>query len=282
MNIINGVRGLNRFNEMEGMIVEGLTERRVSRRGFLRGFRRGVGLAAVAGLGLTATGTAAAQTGHDDRKPGRYGLDLLRAWANNQIVFPGTPGQGWAYYAHPAAAIIFSYPADWGISQIVDQSPLELSDGNPAGVWVVAPDESAAFQVLVMSVQGSVSAQDAAVWKLQEVAGRGKIETIYDDVAQSGAIQGAFIGAEVDGMMAAVQAVTIPYPGSDSTFVSFKVAIGNAGVFDAATEQVFLPILGQFVGGGGTNDDDDDDGDDGDDGEPGDIINTGGDDDGEG
>lgn len=158
-------------------------------------------------------------------------------------------------------------PGHWDISETLDLSPLDWSDGSPAGVWVVAPDESAAINAVVINANGYVPAGDAAWWHLQEIVGTSGISTIHDVESEANGISGAFVGVEVNGMVAAVHAIAIPNPLTGSSFLAFNLEIAAAVLFGAATEQVFLPILGQFPRGGGDTDDDsdgdgDDDGDD--------------------
>lgn len=225
-----------------------------SRRGALKLLGGGLGLAALAVLPKHEA--AAARLAKPAPRPtrasdeaGREGIELLRAWAAGELPRRRVPAD-WAVAVPPLGAGFF-YPPAWEVTEITDPNRADLSDGDPFGVWVEAPDQSAAVLMLNTIANGPVSAGDAAWERLKQAIGETDLETLADDRYETGAtVPHAFVAGRVDTTIVAVHVSTMPETTFGRTYLYVNLVAGNAEIFDAATDQVFLPLLQNLVTGG--------------------------------
>jgi len=228
--------------------------RRLSRRGLARGLGCWLGIGAVT-LALPAgRGRAADEDKSSSERPsprddvGLRGVDLLREWAAGRLPRSRVPPD-WSVHAPPLGAGFF-YPRGWAVTEIADPNRADFSDGDPFGVWVVAPDGSAAVLMLNQIANAAVPARDAAWRQLRQAADAVDVVALADDGYDRGnGVSSALVAARVDANIAAVHAFALPELGTGRSYLYFNLVIATADVFDAATAQVFLPLLQNLVTG---------------------------------
>lgn len=216
--VVSGLNGL------EGIMVE----RKATRRGFLRIIKKLALIAAMVGMALTATQSFASASRQAS------GLDLLRAWAFQQIPVQSLPGDGWQPYTY--GNLTFMVPDGWNLG--------EVNQNGETGVLITSPDQSIGFAALQLPINQRVNARDAALWQIAQITGLNSFETIYDDYAETSSEGDAFIALRQDQALIAVHCQALATRGG--TTLNFWIQFGQADVFDAATEQIFLPFMGQF------------------------------------
>lgn len=242
-----------------------------SRRGALRLLGGGLGLAALAVLPKPEA--AAARLAKPAPRPtratddaGREGITLLRAWAAGELPRRRVPAD-WAVAVPPLGAGFF-YPPAWEVTEITDPNRADLSDGDPFGAWVEAPDGTAAVLMLNMIASGPVSAGDAAWEQLQQAVGKPNPEVLTDDRYETGVtVPHAFVAGRVDTTIVAVHVSTMPETTFGRTYLYVNLVAAEEDRFDALTTEVFLPLLQNLVTGGASDcdpdpEDDDDEADD--------------------
>lgn len=257
-----------------------LVERRTSRRGFLRGAGKLMVAGAASAVALPAV--SALTGGQPAGAQQLSGVDLMRAWASNQLPVQWFPELNWSSFIHSSGATGFYYPPDWSADEIAEPTPSDYNDGTLIAAQVTAPDGSATLMIGAQFTYNPVDARDAAFGQLAHMVGEGEATLLAEDFAEMGNMAGSFLAAEIDGVLITIHFIATEMQGGNS--LAFTVATGAAEAFDWAVQAAFLPILGQFVakggggnggggGGGGSSDDDDDDNGSWGSGEPGDIIN---------
>jgi hypothetical protein len=196
----------------------------------LRGAAKALGIAAAASVALPAAQAFAAPAAST-----MSGLDLLRAWASGQLPANWLPGAGWQSYTY--GPLTFMVPSGWGLD--------EVNQNGETGVWVNAPDSSCGFAALQLVTNQTVNSRDAALWQIGQMTGVNEFDAIYDDYAEAQGINGSFIAMQLNETLVAVHCLALA--GKGNTTLNFWVQFGVTDVFDAATEQIFLPFMCQFA-----------------------------------
>lgn len=235
-----------------------------TRRDVVRGLGLGASLAAIAVWSTGREGAARPAMSHEE--DGLRGVELLRAWAAGDLPRQLVPA-GWAVAAPPLGAGFF-YPPRWEVTVIVDPNRADLSDGDPFGAWVVAPDESATVLMLNIVANGPVSARDAAWAQVREAIGEAEQETLAEDRYDRGAVvPHALVAVRSGTTIVAAHVAAMPETEFGRTYLYVLLVAAAAADFDETTERVFLPLLQNLVTGGPGDcdrdpDDDDDSSDD--------------------
>jgi hypothetical protein len=131
----------------------------------------------------------------------------------------------------------------------------------------VSPDEDAAFEFAVGTIQGSpLTTEQAALIACQGLLGENpRLRTIcaYDDPANPLVPSWARADYYRQSIMTC-SGTAQPQPSMymPATIVTYTNLFGPKDEFENLTRTVFIPLIGQMLGGGASSGDDDDDDDD--------------------
>jgi hypothetical protein len=252
---------IDSITESAGIVID----KRTSRRSFLRSGGRALGLAAAAALVAPAARTLAAQdgtaigknvqsntapTGSTQTAPGVQGIAELLAFRKGQLVLQVVPGPGWQSYMNPNIPLIsFFYPGGW--------TPQTLGSQSASGTGLFANDQSGSMYILQAYEQDGLAALDLAWGGVQSLFGNQQFTKVYEENISTGLFPMAFAAGQGGGYTAVVTTATYSL-GSGLESAIYYGVIARTEIFDAATEQVFLPIFQQLEdiasGGGGGSD----------------------------
>jgi hypothetical protein len=219
--------------------------------------------AGFASIGSSVVGLSASPYQGDarQRRDGETGVALLQAWFAGQLPKQRIPSN-WLVHA-PSRGLAFYYPPDWTVSDIQDPDIYDLTDGNPFGSLIVAPDESAAVMLLNIAAAGIVTATDAGWAQLESALEDERLTELAEETRSlAPTIDTAFLAGRGDNAIGAIVSMTNPDTVTGGTFLYLQLVLAEADVFDRMAERVFVPLLQNLVGDGGSacdTDPDDDD-----------------------
>jgi hypothetical protein len=183
------------------------------------------------------------------------GVALVAASAEGYPALPLNellPGYDWVYFMHPAVATLsFKHPPGW--------IPQPFAQIGTAGVRVVSPDGSAAFEIFnTTNVAGISGAQQVAEQGLISLIGQGTQASFVCgyDFAVPGAVPTTAVFEAIatqTSYAAAVGTVFHDLATGAPIAIDHRAIIGPRQHFAALVRGVFLPVFTQFMqSSGGT------------------------------
>lgn len=239
-----------------------MSERTASRRQFLRGAAKALGIAGAAGVALPASRALAAPADRGFKARTSNGPVLGKTGAAKNAKIDGiktlravqfgltdsnwSTNPDWEFYndskdtafqsAAGYALDFFQYPTDWTLDA--------LDGGAQAGAWMTAPDESALIGWFAVASGEAPQAHDGAWREIDKLAGGRAFDVIFNDVRETDAGSEAFVAISVEGYTLALFCVAAGVENGSETL--FSVQFARVDDFDAAAESSFLPFVCQF------------------------------------
>jgi hypothetical protein len=192
------------------------------------------------------------KTPESEGEPGMAGIQLFRDWLAGKLAKMQLPFD-WAMVLPPQGVAYFA-PKDWTMIPVSDPDILDFSDGNPAGSWIVSPDQLSG--VLMVNITSLVRGEVVeAAWRdLRAFYPDSPIEQVTEDsYPPQYNVSRGLISARIGEKTVVVVASSLPDSLTGGMFLYYNLAIADTADFDELTKTVFLPLLMNLVPAGGSS-----------------------------